>query len=611
MDRQDFDNRLMAYLYDEMTAEERAEFERHLENTPEDARALESMGAVKSLYDRLEPEEPPMSGFYGIMREARAAVAPVEKRAGFFAWLAVLIRNPAVATALTLCIVAGTGILLIRNSTLNEEKRQEQYERDNRGTAQYRPPTEKKRSNEPSSKLDEGTQKPVRERPEATVTAKTPAVTPTDKVSPTTPRVVAPSAKLIPRRRHVDTPGTNIGRVGDAKTRVPKTGERPPSTVDSLKSIKPAEEPDGLLKRKHRRKMTRKRRRQKVMLGGNGLVTTQKKAPAYKGHVQHRRGHLQQPPKPDGDNFSKDKEDKRSVVTRTPTGKNRKLSFFKGDRTAKGKKRKSVNLMLTDPQSRTPRPVPTPVKERPHVAERKPAQTPVLRRMQPAPTPMTGPLRPAPKILSDDGKQRLENAPRKRTQHLRGVRHSERKLRTGTRGPGNEKLVRPNKQTKSKKPILVRDSRLANKRLAPRERRKHQDQELETRRDAFTEGMRHYKQRNDGLAITALKRALRSKRGAPAQIRLTLARIYARQGKTALAIAEYKRTLRLAKGTTRHAALFELAGLYAASGRQQAARQLLTQLSSAPRYKSRAKRALSRLGRTTYKTLDKSRKTAK
>ncbi|MCA9524631.1 MAG: hypothetical protein KC609_26875, partial [Myxococcales bacterium] len=119
---QNGDDRLLDYLYGEMSPEERQAFEAELANDPALRQTYDRYRDVTTAYEQLEPVEPPRSSYYDILREARRAVSPIESsEPSMMQRILSLFRSPGVAVALTLTIVVGTSVIFMKRSTIETE----------------------------------------------------------------------------------------------------------------------------------------------------------------------------------------------------------------------------------------------------------------------------------------------------------------------------------------------------------------------------------------------------------------------------------------------------------------------------------------------------------
>lgn len=121
MTRQEMDERLVDFLYDELEADERARFEASLAAHPEVQAELAAHGATRSMLassGALDALHLPPGLLDGVMREARVVAAPSE--AASVSWLdklLALFMQPVMAVALVAVLMAGTGIYLARQGS--------------------------------------------------------------------------------------------------------------------------------------------------------------------------------------------------------------------------------------------------------------------------------------------------------------------------------------------------------------------------------------------------------------------------------------------------------------------------------------------------------------
>lgn len=121
MTRQEMDERLVDFLYDELEADERARFEASLAAHPEVRAELAAHAATRSILassGALDALPVPPGLLDGVMREARVvATPPEEARASWLDKLLALFMQPAMAVALVAVLMAGTGIYLARQGS--------------------------------------------------------------------------------------------------------------------------------------------------------------------------------------------------------------------------------------------------------------------------------------------------------------------------------------------------------------------------------------------------------------------------------------------------------------------------------------------------------------
>ena len=132
LSRQDIEDRLMDYLYEELSDEESAAFEQELRHHPDLQAEVGAHRRTRSAFARLPEVEVPHLVQANILREARKAAAAVgearEKPRGFFARLAELLMQPAAATAMLAVLVAAIGLYVADRKMLsNEDARDDLY----------------------------------------------------------------------------------------------------------------------------------------------------------------------------------------------------------------------------------------------------------------------------------------------------------------------------------------------------------------------------------------------------------------------------------------------------------------------------------------------------
>lgn len=108
------EERLTAYLDEELTPEERAEVDLRLETDPAMAAELEAMRGVGDILRRAADEWERDVSFDGFYEKVAARLDPIESAAPsllsrFENWLQWSVRHPATAAAFTILIVMGAG----------------------------------------------------------------------------------------------------------------------------------------------------------------------------------------------------------------------------------------------------------------------------------------------------------------------------------------------------------------------------------------------------------------------------------------------------------------------------------------------------------------------
>lgn len=114
LNRQDIEDRLMDYLYEELTDEESAAFEEELRHHPDLQAEVSAHRRTRSAFARLPEVEVPHLVQANILREARKAAAAVDEAQrrpkGLLARIAELLMQPAAATAMVAVLVAAIGL---------------------------------------------------------------------------------------------------------------------------------------------------------------------------------------------------------------------------------------------------------------------------------------------------------------------------------------------------------------------------------------------------------------------------------------------------------------------------------------------------------------------
>ena len=112
----------MDYLYEEMSVDDRAAFERAVRSHPDLQEEIAEMQATRSSLEMLPEIEVPHLVKANILREARMAVADPKK--SWFDRLASLLMRPGMATAFVAVLVAGVGIFVIDRGGVFERDEQ-------------------------------------------------------------------------------------------------------------------------------------------------------------------------------------------------------------------------------------------------------------------------------------------------------------------------------------------------------------------------------------------------------------------------------------------------------------------------------------------------------
>lgn len=132
LSRQDIEDRLMDYLYEELSDDESALFEEELRRHPDLQAEVDSHRRTRSAFARLPQLDMPHLVQANILREARRAAADVgaarQEPAGLLARLAAWLMQPAVATAMIGVLVAAIGLYVAdRRMLSNDEVREDLY----------------------------------------------------------------------------------------------------------------------------------------------------------------------------------------------------------------------------------------------------------------------------------------------------------------------------------------------------------------------------------------------------------------------------------------------------------------------------------------------------
>jgi hypothetical protein len=117
MTRQQLEDRLLDYLYDELDPSERAAFERALPGHPEVLREVAAHQATRKAFQTLPREEAPPGLLDDVLAEAdkeaarRRRAATAGARTGFWEYLRRLLFQPAFAMAMVVLVVAGVSLV--------------------------------------------------------------------------------------------------------------------------------------------------------------------------------------------------------------------------------------------------------------------------------------------------------------------------------------------------------------------------------------------------------------------------------------------------------------------------------------------------------------------
>jgi hypothetical protein len=111
MTREQIEDRMMDYLYEELSEQERSAFEAAVSAYPDLQEAISEFRNTRSSFESLPQIEVPNLVKANILREARLAVAEAEST--WFARLTAILTRPAMGTAFAAVLVASVGLLVI------------------------------------------------------------------------------------------------------------------------------------------------------------------------------------------------------------------------------------------------------------------------------------------------------------------------------------------------------------------------------------------------------------------------------------------------------------------------------------------------------------------
>ena len=193
MTRQDIQDLMLDYLYEELSSDETTLFEEALGQHPDLQQEVEAHRGTRAAFSRLPDIEVPHLVQANILREARKAVADrteaSQPAVGWFSQLVALLTRPAMATALVAVLVAVVGLYVVDRGVLSPKKET----RDDL----YRPPAELTAA-EPSAEA----RKMAAEAPAVETTAELPSgVVPEDEAPAAEPAAaVATETPTVTRR---------------------------------------------------------------------------------------------------------------------------------------------------------------------------------------------------------------------------------------------------------------------------------------------------------------------------------------------------------------------------------------------------------------------------
>lgn len=123
MNRETLETRMLDYLYDEMSPEEREQYEHALAEHPDLRREIEELQAVRNVA-RAVPDVPmPRHVVDNVMAEARRHAAlrtpalPTERTPGWLATIGSFFLRPATGAAFVFLLVLGTGVVVVMRSS--------------------------------------------------------------------------------------------------------------------------------------------------------------------------------------------------------------------------------------------------------------------------------------------------------------------------------------------------------------------------------------------------------------------------------------------------------------------------------------------------------------
>jgi len=111
--RQELDERLVDYLYDELSEEEANRFEAAVVGHPDLEAEVAAHRRTRDAAASLSHREMSPAVMAAVMAEARAAVAPALPQKGWFESLFGVLMQPAMMTAMLLFVVGGTSVFVV------------------------------------------------------------------------------------------------------------------------------------------------------------------------------------------------------------------------------------------------------------------------------------------------------------------------------------------------------------------------------------------------------------------------------------------------------------------------------------------------------------------
>lgn len=123
MNRNALEDRLLDYLYGDMTSQERGAYEQALDGHPDIRERVRSYQGIREAARAVELPDPPQAALRNVLLAAREHAVELREAhervrgfGGFFGRLSALLMRPAMATALVFVVVLATGVLLVQRA---------------------------------------------------------------------------------------------------------------------------------------------------------------------------------------------------------------------------------------------------------------------------------------------------------------------------------------------------------------------------------------------------------------------------------------------------------------------------------------------------------------
>ena len=114
MTRQELDEHLVDYLFDELSEEEATRFEAAVVDYPELQAEVSAHQQTRQRAAALPQREMSPSVMAAVMNEARSAVSTIEEKPGWFESLIATLMQPAMVTVMLVVVVAGASVFVVQ-----------------------------------------------------------------------------------------------------------------------------------------------------------------------------------------------------------------------------------------------------------------------------------------------------------------------------------------------------------------------------------------------------------------------------------------------------------------------------------------------------------------